>query len=67
MNIKPFMDGEEYDPAKMIYLRNPEQSAKFAKHIKLYDVILSAGKFTFVFDRDCASPLMEKWRNFELE
>lgn len=67
MNIKPFMDGEEYDPAKMIYLRNPEQSAKFAKYIKLYDVILSAGKFTFVFDRELARPYMEKWRNFELE
>jgi len=67
MNIKPFMDGEEYDPAKMIYLRNPEQSAKFAKYIKLRDVILSAGKFTYVYDRIEAEPLMQRWRNFELD
>jgi hypothetical protein len=67
MKTKPFMSGEEYDPDKMIYLRNHEQSARFAKYIKMRDVILSAGKFTYVFDREEAEPLMIKWRNYELE
>jgi hypothetical protein len=67
MKIKPFMSGEEYDPDKMIYLKNPEQSARFAKYIQLRDVILSAGRFTYVFDREEADPLMQRWRNFELD
>jgi hypothetical protein len=66
--MEPFVGREEYDPSLMLYLRNPKQSYVFAKHIKMYDVILSTDGFAYVFlraDVD-AHKLLEKWRNFEL-
>lgn len=65
--IKPSVGGEDYDPSQMVYFGNPKQSFVFAKYIKLYDVLVSSEGFTYVFKRDDARPLLEKWRNYDLK
>lgn len=67
MLMNPYCGAKQYDPKDMVYLKNPEQSARFAKYIYLYDVILSADRFTYVFKKVDADPLLVRWRNFDLK
>ena len=67
MLMNPYCGTKQYEPKDKVYLKNPEQSARFAKYIYLYDVILSGDRFAFVFKKDEAEPLLTKWRNFDLK
>lgn len=67
MLMSPYCGSKQYDPTKMVFLKNPEQSSRFAKYAYLYDVILSGDRFTYVFDKKEVEPLFEKWRNHDLK
>jgi len=67
MLMPPYCGQKPYDTNDVVFLRNPEQSARFAKYIYLYDTILSGDKFVYVFNKKDAEPLFALWRDHELK